>query len=62
MSRRLTKLGREKRLNEIPGDSWSYCPATHAKNIHVIVFDALLGRKMIVNQRSPNTWNLVCAD
>ena len=49
MSRRLTKLGGEKRLDEIPGDGWSYCPATHAKNIHVIVLDTLPCRKVIVN-------------
>src|SRR6516165_527388 len=49
MSRRLTKLGCQKRLNEIPSDGWSYGLTTHTKNIHVIVLDALSCRKMVVN-------------
>ncbi len=49
MSLRLTKLGSEKRLDEIPCDGWSYGPATHTKNIHVIVLYALSCRKMVVN-------------
>ena len=59
MSRRLTELGREKRLDEIPGDGWSYGPATHTKNIHVIILDALPGREMIMNQASAGTLDLV---
>src|SRR5882724_12855741 len=34
MSRRLTELGCEKRLNEIPGNCWSDSPAAHTKNVH----------------------------
>ena len=34
MSLRLTKLGGEKRLDQIPGDGWSYSPATHTQNSH----------------------------
>jgi hypothetical protein len=49
MSWGLTKLGLEKRLNEIPSDGWSDRPAPHTKNVHVIVLDTLLCRKMIVN-------------
>jgi hypothetical protein len=49
MSWGLTKLSLEKRLNEIPGDGWSYGPATHTKNVHVIVLDTLPCRKMVVN-------------
>jgi hypothetical protein len=49
MSLRLTKLGCQKCLNEIPGDCWSDSPAAHTKNVHVIVLDALPCRKMIVN-------------
>jgi hypothetical protein len=49
MSRRLTELGREKRLDEIPGDSWAYGPTTHTKNVHVIVLDTLPCRKMVVD-------------
>jgi hypothetical protein len=43
MSLCLTKLGCEKGLNEIPGDGWSYGPATHTQNVHVIVLDTLPG-------------------
>ena len=49
MSRGLTKFGCQKRLNEIPGDGWSYSPATHTKNVHVIVLDTLPSGKMVVN-------------
>ena len=49
MARRRTKLGCKKRLDEIPGDCWANGPAAHAKNIHVIVLDTLLGGKVVVN-------------
>ena len=49
MSLPLTKLGCEKRLDQIPRDGWSYGPTAHAKNIYVIVLDTLPGRKVIVN-------------
>jgi hypothetical protein len=49
MSRRLTELGCEKRLNEIPGDGWSHGPAAHTKDVHVIVFDPLSGREVVVD-------------
>jgi hypothetical protein len=45
----LTKLGCEKGLNQIPRDRWSYGPAAHAKNVHVIVLDTLSGREVIVD-------------
>jgi len=49
MSLRLTKLGGEKRLDQIPRDGWSHSPAAHAKNVHVIVLDTLPSREMVVN-------------
>jgi hypothetical protein len=49
MSRRLTKLGGEKRLDQVPRHGWSHGPAAHAKNIHMIVLDTLSCRKMVVN-------------
>ena len=49
MSLCLTKLGGEKRLDQIPGHGWSHSPAAHAENIHVIVLDTLPCRKMVVN-------------
>src|SRR4029450_9156196 len=55
----LAVFGRQKRLDEIPRYGWSHRPAAHAKDIHVIVLDPLLGRKMIVDQRRANTLNLI---
>jgi hypothetical protein len=49
MPLRLAELGCEKSLDKIQGDGCSYGPATHTKNVHVIVFDTLPGRKMVVN-------------
>ena len=43
MSLLLTKLGFEKRLDQVPGDGWSHSPAAHTKNIHVIVLHPLTG-------------------
>ena len=61
MSRRLAKLSGEKRLDQVPRDGWSHSPDAHANNIHVIVFDTLPRRKMVVNQGSPHTRNFVGA-
>src|SRR4029434_9330381 len=55
----LAVFGRQKRLDEIPRYGWSHRPAAHAKDIHVIVLDPLLGRKMIVDQRPANHLNLI---
>jgi len=49
MSLCLTNPGREKSLNKIPGDGWSDSSAAHTKNVHVVVFDTLPCRKVIVN-------------
>src|SRR4030095_9709766 len=52
-------FGRQKRLDEIPRYGWSHRPAAHAKDIHVIVLDPLLGRKMIGDHRPANPRNLI---
>jgi hypothetical protein len=49
MSWGLTELGCEEGLNEIPSHGWSYGPAAHTKDIHVIVLDTLPCRKVVVN-------------
>ena len=58
----LTKLSGKKGLNEIPGHRRSHGPSAHAKDVHVVVLDALPGREMVVNQSGANTLNLVGAD
>jgi hypothetical protein len=62
MSFGLTEFGSQKGLNEIPSHSRSYRSATHAKDVHMIVFDTLPGREMIVDQRSADAGNLVGTD
>ena len=58
----LAELGRQERLDEIPGDRRPHRPAAHAEDVHVIVLDALPGREVIVDQAGANTRNLVGAD
>ncbi len=45
----LAKVGGEERLDEVPGDGWSHGPAAHTKDVHVIVFDTLSGREVVVD-------------
>jgi hypothetical protein len=37
-------------------------PAAHTENVHIVVLDSLMGRKMVMNQARPNAWNLIRAD
>ena len=62
MSRGVAKLGSQKRFYEIPGHLRPHRPSAHAQNIHVIVFHALPGREVIVDQRRPNTPDFIGAD
>src|SRR5262245_60699156 len=55
-------FGREKCLHQVPGDGRAHCAAAHTKNVHMIVFHALPGRKMVVNQRCAGAWNLISAN
>jgi len=57
----LTELGGQERLDEIPGHRRSHGSSTHAKDVHVIVLDALLGREMVVDQTGADTLDLVGA-
>src|ERR1700752_1663089 len=61
MSLRLAELGCQECLDEIPGDGRPHGPAAHAKDVHVIVLDPLLGREVIVDQRGADALNLVGA-
>src|SRR5262245_35554492 len=62
MARRLAELGGQERLHEVPGSAWADRAAPETDDVHVIVFDALLGREVIIDQRGPNSRNLVGAD
>src|SRR5215831_7310023 len=58
----LAELGLQKRYDEIPRDGRSHRTPAHTDNIHVVVFDALPGREVVMHQPGANGWYLVCAD
>jgi hypothetical protein len=66
MPRGLAVFGREKGLHQVPSDGRADRPATHAKDIHVIILNTLAGRKVVMNQRGASAGNFVrahrCAD
>src|SRR5215471_1535448 len=55
----LTVLSRQKRLHKVPSYCRSDRPAAHAKDVHVIVLDSLLGGEVIVDQGRADTLNFV---
>src|SRR5215831_3322842 len=57
----LTVLSRQERLYKVPSHSRPHGPAAHAKDVHVIVLDSLLGGEVIVNERGASTPNFVGA-
>ena len=59
MPRFLAVFRLQECLNEIPGNAGPNGTPAHAKNIHVVVFDALLCGKMIVNQRGSHSRHFV---
>jgi hypothetical protein len=62
MPRRLAELCREERLDEVPRNGGSFGSAAKAEDVHVIVFDPLLGREVIVDQRGADARDLVRTD
>ena len=62
MSGGVTELGGDKRLHEIPGHARSDRAATDADNVHVVVFDSLHCRKMVMDQPGADPRDLVRAD
>src|SRR6266404_7134050 len=62
MSFGLTELGCQEGLDEVPSHSRPYRPATHAKDVHVIILDPLPGREVLMDQRRADTRNLVGTD
>ena len=47
---------------KIPGNARPDRAAAHTKNIHVVVFHTLLGRKMVVDEGGAHTLHLVRTD
>src|SRR5579859_4713051 len=62
MSGGLAVLSGDISLHKVPGDRRPHCPAPHAKDIHVIIFHALPGREVVVNQAGASAWHLVGAN
>jgi hypothetical protein len=56
------EFGIKKCLDEIPGHFRTHRPSAHAQDIHVIVFHALPGREVIVDQRRANAPDFIGAD
>src|SRR5580704_4288425 len=49
-------------FDKLPCDFRTDRAATHAQHVHVVVFHALVRRKMIANQAGTNSGNLVSRD
>jgi hypothetical protein len=62
MARRLTELCREKSLNEVPCRCGAHGLTAKTNDIHVVVLNALLGGKMVVDQGSAYALDFVGAD
>jgi len=58
----LTIPGCQKRPDEIPGNGGAHRPAAHTNDVHVVVFDALLGGEVVVDQCRADSRNFVGAD
>jgi hypothetical protein len=58
----LTVLCFEKRLHEIPGDAGAHGATAHAEDVHMIVFDSLLGGEMIMDQAGMYSLDLIGTD
>ncbi len=62
MAIRTAETGREERLNELPGSRGADDEAAQADDVEVVVLDALMRRKVLVNQAGPNPCNFVRGD
>ena len=58
----LTEFSRQESLDQVPGEFRSNDAATQADDVHVIVFDALTGRKVIFDQGGANARYLIGAN
>ena len=62
MSRGAAVFGGQISLDEIPSDFRANGSSAHAKDVHVIVLDTLLRRKMIVNETGADAVHFVRAN
>jgi len=51
----------EKSLNEIPSHGRANSPTAHADHVHIVIFNPLLGRVMIVNESRAHAKHLIRA-
>jgi hypothetical protein len=54
-----TELACEKGLNQIPGHGWAHGPTAHTDDIHVVILNTLLGRKVIMNEPGADAPDLI---
>jgi hypothetical protein len=52
----------QKDSNQFQGEGGSNHLSTQAENVHVVVFDALMGGEDVVDKPSAHTRNFVCSD
>ena len=52
----------QKGLDQLPGERRSDHLAAKAKDVHVVIFDALMGGKNVVNEACADSGDFVCCD
>jgi hypothetical protein len=62
VARSVAETGRQEGLDQFQGQGRSDHLAAQAKHVHVVVFDALMGRKDIVNEPGAHAGDLVRCD
>ena len=61
MARGLAEFGGQERLQIVPGREGSNRTATHADDIHVVIFYTLAGGEVTFYKSSSNARNFICA-
>jgi len=56
------EASREKCANQLPGQRWADYFPSQTENIHVVIFDALVGGENIMDKPCANTGNFVRND
>ena len=56
------KLSRQKNLDQFPGKRGPDHFSTETTDIHVVIFDALMGREDMLNEPGTYAVNLVCGN
>jgi hypothetical protein len=52
----------QERVYEFPRHSRPHNSTAHTQNVHIVVFDSLVGGEMVMNQTCANTWEFIGAD